>query len=69
MNIINKWKEYDDGKLTPPCVVQHDEINGEHLVWVWTGIKIVQVSRKIYDEQTIIDEVMALETAETQEVI
>ena len=69
MNYLNRWKEYEAGTLTPPAIVQHDEINGEHLVWVWTGIKIIQMSRKIYDEQTIIDEVMAMETAETQEVI
>jgi hypothetical protein len=69
MNHINRWKEYDAGELTPPCVVQHDEINEEHLSWVWTGNKIIQVSRKTYDEQAIIDEVMEMVAIETQEVI
>jgi hypothetical protein len=34
---MNRWHEYEAGTLTPPVIVQHDEVNGEHLVWVWTG--------------------------------
>lgn len=60
MNIINKWKEYDDGKLTAPAIVQYDTVGDENLVWVWTGENIIQVSRFKYDENQVIVDVMSL---------
>lgn len=53
---MHRWPEYDAGTLVPPAVVQHDEVNGEHLVWVWTGEKIVgPLSRKVYDEAEVLE--------------
>ena len=60
MNITNKWKEYNAETLVPPCVVQHDTVGKEHLVWVWTGENIVQVSRLKYDEKSILTDVMTV---------
>ena len=57
MNITIKWKEYNAETLVPPCVVQHDTVGKEHLVWVWTGENIVQVSRLKYDEKSILTDV------------
>jgi len=37
---MDRWKEYDAKTLTPPCVVQHDVIGKEHLIWVWDGMTI-----------------------------
>lgn len=63
---MNRWAEYNAGTLTPPAVVQHDEVSGEHLVWVYTGHAVVgPVSRRAYDENAIVAEVIAmLEAAE-----
>lgn len=66
MNLINKWKEYDAKTLTPPCVVQHDVLGEEHLVWVWTGKNILQTSRTVYNESEIIADMVALETVQTE---
>jgi hypothetical protein len=60
MNIINKWEEYDSGKLTAPAIVQYDTIANEHLVWVWTGDKIIQMSRTAYDEQSILADALSI---------
>lgn len=55
-NLINKWREYEAGILTPPAIIQHDYDGVEHLVWVWTGTRIVgPISRTIYDENAIIE--------------
>ena len=55
-NILNRWREYESATLTPPTIIQHDEQNGEHLVWVWTGTQIVgPLSRMEYNEQDILD--------------
>lgn len=41
MSTVNRWAEYEAGTLTPPVVVQHDVVTGEHLVWVWcTDLRI-----------------------------
>lgn len=37
---MERWKEYDAGTLMPPCVVQHDQVGTEHLIWVWDGERI-----------------------------
>ena len=59
-NILNRWREYEAGTLTPPTIIQHDEQNGEHLAWVWTGVQIVgPLSRMEYNEQDIIDTAVA----------
>lgn len=34
---MDRWDEYNDGALTPPAIVQHDVVGGEHLIWGWTG--------------------------------
>lgn|SRR5574343_400631 len=60
MNIINKWKEYDDGKLIAPAVVQYDTIRDEHLIWVWDGDNIKQFSRTSFDEKSILADAMAV---------
>ena len=58
---MNRWKEYDAGKLTPPCVVQHDQIRDEHLVWVWDGEKIHgPISRTSFDEKEVFATVEAI---------
>lgn len=54
MNIINKWKDYDAGKLIAPAVVQYDTIGKEHLIWVWDGETIKQFSRSGYDEKSVL---------------
>lgn len=52
---MDRWREYEAGTLTPPCVVQHDCVNGEHLIWVWDGITIHgPLSRPEYDEASCI---------------
>lgn len=66
MNITNRWKEYDAKTLTPPCVVQHDVVGEEHLVWVWTGKNILQASRTIYNEAEIISDMVASEIIQTE---
>lgn len=58
---INRWREYEAGKLTPPCVVQHDEVGKEQLVWVWTGEQIVgPLSRNSFDEKSVVEEAVAI---------
>lgn len=58
---MDKWKDYDAGKLTPPCVVQYDIVGKEHLVWVWDGSQIVgPLSMPIYDEAKALEIVMAM---------
>jgi hypothetical protein len=58
MNKINRWKEYDAGTLTPPCVVQHDVLGKENLIWVWTGTEIKSFSRDTFDEESILADAM-----------
>lgn len=59
-NITNRWREYEAGTLTPPAIIQHDEQNREHLIWVWTGTQIIgPLSRREYNEQNIIDTAVA----------
>lgn len=38
---MDRWKEYNNKTLTPPCVIQHDIIRDEHLIWVWDGVSII----------------------------
>lgn len=76
--MADKWNEYNNGTLTPPAVVQHDELNGEHLVWVWTGGKTIigPLTRTEYNETEILMEAVeiassfdvATETPENKEV-
>lgn len=64
---MDRWAEYDAGTLTPPAVVQHDEVAGEHLIWVYTGHAIVgPLSRRTYDEPAIVAEVIAALEAEEE---
>ena len=61
-NLINKWREYEAGTLIPPVVVQHDYDGTEHLVWVWTGTRIIgPLSRNVFDETDIMNAVLVLE--------
>ena len=56
---MDRWQEYRDGKLFPPCVVQcdGDEKKG-YLIWIWIGDVILgPISRMKYDEKAIIAEV------------
>lgn len=47
---MDRWAEYDAGTLTPPVVVQRDTLFGEHLIWVWTGKRIIgPFTRKQWD--------------------
>lgn len=56
---MNRWAEYNAGTLTPPAVVQHDQIGGEHLVWVYAAGRIVgPYSRSRYDESTTLAEIV-----------
>ena len=51
---VNRWNDYNIGKLTPPAIVQHDIIGKEHLIWVWTGKEIVgPLSRTEYNEEEL----------------
>lgn len=55
-NLTNKWREYEAGTLTPPAIIQHDYDGTEHLIWIWTGTRIVgPLSRIEYNEQDIIN--------------
>lgn len=60
MNIINLWRDYESGKLTPPCVVQYDIIGKEHLIWVWAGEQIKLFNRAKYDEKTILNDAVMI---------
>lgn len=66
----DKWAEYRAGTLVPPAVVQHDEVNGEHLIWVWTGENIVgPMSRRGFDEaQAIADALVVVGTVSVEAV-
>lgn len=58
----DRWAEYQAGTLTPPVVVQHDQLGSEHLIWVWTGTQIMgPFSRPSYDETAIVAQAVALE--------
>lgn len=62
---MDRWAEYNAGKLTPPVVVQHDICGDEHLIWVWDG-KAIQgpFSRSVFDEKAVIaDAVVVKEIA------
>lgn len=65
---MNRWAEYEAGTLTPPVVVQHDEVAGEHLVWVYASVEdgvLGPYSRRTYDDVTTMAGIMdALEVAE-----
>jgi hypothetical protein len=51
---MNRWNELNSGELEPPAILQHDVIGTEHLIWVWTGEKIIgPLSRNKYDEAAI----------------
>jgi hypothetical protein len=64
---MNRWAEYNAGTLTPPAVVQHDQIGDEHLIWVWDGARIRgPFSRATYDEQTILGQVQEMIESEAQ---
>ena len=64
-NIINRWTDYNNNLLTPPCVVQCDHNAGEYLIWIWTGDKILgPISRNGYNETQIIAEMMAANQTE-----
>jgi hypothetical protein len=55
---MERWKEFNDKTLVPPCVIQHDIIRDEHLIWLWDGELIHgPLSRKSYDENEIIGKV------------
>lgn len=57
---MERWREYEAGTLTPPCVVQHDILGSDHLIWVWHGAGIVgPVVRPVYDEAAVCAEVLA----------
>ncbi len=48
---INRWAEYNAGTLTPPAVVQQDQVGTEYLIWVWTGTQIEgPISRSNFNE-------------------
>jgi hypothetical protein len=59
---MNRWKEFKAGKLAKPCVVQHDELPGEHLVWVWCSDGVIRgpFSRKEFDEVEIFETVASI---------
>ena len=61
---MEKWRDYEAGKLVPPCVVQHDVVRDENLVWVWDGDVIHgPLSRKVYDEAEVLATVQAIKDA------
>jgi hypothetical protein len=48
---INRWAQYTAGTLTPPAVVQQDQVGSEYLIWVWDGKQIDgPLSRTSFDE-------------------
>lgn len=62
---MQRWVEYDAGTLTPPCVIQHDIVRNEHLIWVWDGTAIHgPLSRPSYDEASVCAEVVSMSAAE-----
>lgn len=57
---MNRWAEYKSGTLTPPAVVQHDQVGSEHLIWVWTGAAIIgPLSRRSFDEPQAVADALA----------
>lgn len=72
---MNRWPEYNAGTLTPPAVVQHDQIGEEHLIWVYTAGGISgPYSRRSYAEVTTLAEIVealaaAEEAANAEEVL
>ena len=65
---MNRWEEYKAGTLTPPCVVQHDEIGGHYLIWVWTGDKEIlgPYSRASYNEPELFAQIAAYKEREAK---
>ena len=66
---MNRWAEYKAGTLTPPVVVQHDEVAGEHLIWVYASAQdgiLGPYSRRTYDETATLGEIVAV-LAEAEE--
>jgi hypothetical protein len=52
---MDRWADYRAGRLTPPCVVQHDVVSRVHLVWVWTGAEIVgPLARASFDAAAVL---------------
>lgn len=61
---MDKWADYKAGKLIPPCVVQHDVVRDENLIWVWDGVNIQgPFSRAKYDEAEILATAMTVKDA------
>lgn len=65
---MNRWEEYKAGTLTPPCVVQHDEVGGHHLIWVWWGGTEIlgPYSRTAYDETKLFAHITASKEREAK---
>jgi len=58
---INRWAEYTAGTLTPPAIVQQDQVGSEYLIWVWDGTQIEgPMSRRSFDETAFLAEYAAL---------
>ena len=65
-NIVNKWRDYEAGKLTGPTVVQLDRVNAkEYLIWVFDGNGIVgPMSRSSYNESSALSDAKAIRSAQ-----
>ena len=67
---MDRWKEYNAGKLKPPCVVQHDVVRDEHLIWVWDGVNIQgPFSRTKYDEVELLVTAMTVKDTVIEPVL
>ena len=58
---VNRWAEYNAGTLTPPAIVQQDQVGSEYLIWIWTGTQIEgPMSRSNFDETAFMADFTAL---------
>ena len=65
---INRWAEYNAHTLTPPAVVQQDQIGSEYLIWVWNNTLIEgPMSRTSFEESAFLAEYAALQAAREAE--
>jgi len=59
---MDRWEEYNGGKLTTPAVVQHDIVGAEHLIWVCVDGKTIigPLSRAEYDEAGVVSDAIQI---------
>lgn len=62
-DLMDRWAEYNAGTLTPPVVVQRDTVNGGHLIWVWTGRRILGPFQRASWDASVESAILAFATS------